>query len=220
MMAGIMSYFGGRRDTKQGARDAIVQLRQQLQMLEKKEDHLQKKIDEEVKKAKANAVSNKAVATAALRRKKAHEQELTRLSGTRLQLEMQVNTLESANLNAETMAAMKRGADALKAIHGNLSMNKVDATMDQINEQRELANEISEAISNPLNAGIDLDEDELKDELAELEREELDERLMGAERAPVHSPSGATKVAEPRHRNEEEDEEEAQLKELQASLAM
>jgi len=219
-MAGIMGYFGGRRDTKQGARDAIVQLRQQLQMLEKKEDHLQKKIDEEVKKAKANAVSNKAVATAALRRKKAHEQELTRLSGTRLQLEMQVNTLESANLNAETMAAMKRGADALKAIHGNLSMNKVDATMDQINEQRELANEISEAISNPLNAGIDLDEDELKDELAELEREELDERLMGAERAPVHSPSGVAKVAEPRHRNEEEDEEEAQLKELQASLAM
>ena len=34
-------------------------LRQQLQMLEKKEDHLQKKIDEDLKKAKANAVTNK-----------------------------------------------------------------------------------------------------------------------------------------------------------------
>lgn len=33
---------------------------------------------------------------------------------------MQVNTIESANLNAETMLAMKKGADALKAIHGNL----------------------------------------------------------------------------------------------------
>lgn len=55
-----MSYFGGRRDTKQAARDAIVGLRQQLQMIEKKEEHLQKKIDEELKKAKANAVSNKA----------------------------------------------------------------------------------------------------------------------------------------------------------------
>ena len=30
--------------------------------------------------------------------------------------------------------------------------------MAAINEQREIANEISEAISNPLNAGIDLDE--------------------------------------------------------------
>lgn len=30
--------------------------------------------------------------------------------------------------------------------------------MAAINEQREIANEISEAISNPMNAGIDLDE--------------------------------------------------------------
>ena len=60
MMAGFMSYFGGRRDPKQSSRDAIVTFRQQLQMIEKKEDYLQKKIDEEMKKAKANAVSNKA----------------------------------------------------------------------------------------------------------------------------------------------------------------
>jgi charged multivesicular body protein 4 len=66
------------------------------------------------------AILNKSVATAALRRKKAHEVELDRLAGTRLQLEMQVNTLESANFNQETMAAMKKGSEALKAIHGNL----------------------------------------------------------------------------------------------------
>jgi charged multivesicular body protein 4 len=62
------------------------------------------------------------VATAALKRKKASEAELDRLAGTRLQLEMQVNTLESANLNAETMAAMKKASDALKVIHGGLSV--------------------------------------------------------------------------------------------------
>ena len=33
---------------------------------------------------------------------------------------MQINTLESANFNQETMAAMKKGADALKVIHGNV----------------------------------------------------------------------------------------------------
>jgi len=56
-----MSYFGaGRKDPKQTARDAIVGLRQQLQMIEKKEEYLQKKIEEETKKARANAVSNKA----------------------------------------------------------------------------------------------------------------------------------------------------------------
>ena len=49
-----------------------------------------------------------------------NETELDRLAGTRMQLEMQVNTLESANLNAETMQAMKKASDALKVIHGNM----------------------------------------------------------------------------------------------------
>ena len=60
------------------------------------------------------------VATAALKRKKMNEVELNRLGESRLHLEMQVNTLEAANMNAETMAAMKKAADALKVIHGNL----------------------------------------------------------------------------------------------------
>jgi charged multivesicular body protein 4 len=60
------------------------------------------------------------VATAALKRKKMNEIELNRLGESRLHLEMQVNTLEAANMNAETMAAMKKAADALKVIHGNL----------------------------------------------------------------------------------------------------
>ena len=59
-MASLMNWFGGRRDPKQAARDAIVTLRQQLQMLEKKEEHLQKKIDAELKTARTNAVTNKA----------------------------------------------------------------------------------------------------------------------------------------------------------------
>jgi len=219
MMASFMSYFGGRRDPKQSARDAIVTLRQQLQMIEKKEDYLQKKIDDEVKKAKANAVSNKAVATAALRRKKASEAELDRLAGTRLQLEMQVNTLESANLNAETMAAMKKASDALSHIHGNLTMDKVDATMNKVNEQRELANDIADLISTPY-GNTDIDEDELKAELDELEQDELNDRLMGADRAPIHTPAGPSRVEESRQPVAVEDDEEAQLKELQAALAM
>lgn len=125
------------------------------------------------------------MATQALRRKKAAENQLDQLAGQRLQLEMQVNTIESANLNAETMMAMKKGSDALKAIHGNMSVlfiligtplqmmaavvdinesrlsrtiDKVDATIEAINAQREIANEISEAISNPMGAGLEIDD--------------------------------------------------------------
>ena len=110
------------------------------------------------------------MATAALKRKKLAEQELDRLAGTRLQIETQVSTLESANLNAETMAAMKKGADALKVIHNKVyvlfslfhfeyqlivvlvfrTIGKVDATMNEVNEQIEHAHEIAEALANPL----------------------------------------------------------------------
>jgi charged multivesicular body protein 4 len=187
-------------------------------MIEKKEEYLQKKIDEQIKKAKANAVSNKAAATAALRSKKTHEAELDRLAGTRLQLEMQVNTLESANLNAETMAAMKKASEALGHIHGNLTIDKVDSTMNKVNEQRELANEIAELIASPAYGTADVDEEELKAELEELEQDSLNERLMGADHVPIHHPAGPSRVEE--SRTAVEDDEEAQLKELQAALAM
>ncbi|KAG7097014.1 ESCRT-III subunit protein snf7 [Marasmius oreades] len=215
MMASFMSMFGGRKDPKQSARDAIVGLRQQLQMIEKKEEYLQKKIDEEHAKARANAVSNKAVATAALRRKKAHETELDRLAGTRLQLEMQVNTLESANLNAETMGAMKKAADALKTIHGKMTIEQVDATMDSVREQKAVADEIADIISTP--AGLDLDTSELQDELENLEQEVLNERLAGAEHVPIHKPETARAESS---RHQEPEDEEAELKKLQASMAL
>ncbi|ELU43791.1 Snf7 domain-containing protein [Rhizoctonia solani AG-1 IA] len=170
-MSGWLSYFTGKKDTRQTARDAIVNTRQHLAVLDKKEENLQRKIEEELKKAKANAVSNKTAelaavatsllsgpATAALRRKKTYETELEKLYGQRMTLETQLNAIENANLNAETMAAMKQGAQALRDIHGNLTIDVVDATMDKVREQMELTNEISEAISNPLNMGVDIDE--------------------------------------------------------------
>ncbi|KAF9263458.1 Snf7-domain-containing protein [Marasmius fiardii PR-910] len=216
MMASFMSMFGGRKDPKQSARDAIVGLRQQLQMIEKKEEYLQKKIDEEHAKARANAVSNKAVATAALRRKKGHETELDRLAGTRTQLEMQVNTLESANLNVETMAAMKKAADVLKGIHGKMTVEQVDATMDAVREQKAVADEIAEIISMP--TGTDTDTSELEGELEELEQEVLNERLQGAEHVPIHRPE--TGRAESSRQQQEIEDEETELKRLQASMAM
>jgi len=220
MSSGWLNLFGGRKDPKSTARDAIVNLRQQLGMLEKKEEYLQKKIDEEMKKARANAVTNKTAATAALRRKKAHELEMERIANTRLTLEAQVNALESANINQETMTAMKRGSEALKTIHQGLTIDKVDATMDSIREQMELTNEISDAIANPVNMGIDLDDEELNRELADLEQEQLDSKLMGAERAPIHAPSEPSRVAAAPQPTAEEDEEEAQLRALQAEMAM
>lgn len=48
------------------------------------------------------------------------EAEVMKLQGSKIALESQVNTLESAVVNIETFMALKRGTDALKGIRGNL----------------------------------------------------------------------------------------------------
>ncbi len=65
--------------------------------------------------------------------------------------------------------------------------------MDSIREQMAVTKEISEAISGPVVSGTEMDEEELDRELAELEGEVLDDRLKGAERAPVHIPTSPTR---------------------------
>lgn len=58
-MSGWFSYFTGRKNVKEGARDSIINLRQSLLTLEKKEEYLNKQIEDDLKKARANATTNK-----------------------------------------------------------------------------------------------------------------------------------------------------------------
>ena len=68
-------------------------------------------------------------AKAALRRKKQHEHSLDQTLGQIGTLEQQINAIESANINRETLAAMERAGEAMKQIHGKLTPEKVDETM-------------------------------------------------------------------------------------------
>ena len=135
---------------------------------------------------------------AALKRKKMLENELEKLQGTKFQLEMNVNTLESAKINQETMVAMKKASDALKEIHGNLcvltlrlptpyrvcysltrfvssTLDKVDKTMADIQEQTQLAAEIQDQISSgPLGAELD----EVRCFVAEIPASHLESSLV------------------------------------------
>lgn len=153
-----------------------------------------------------------------------HEKNLEGLQGQIDSLESQLNAIESANLNFETMKAMKQGSKALKHIHGNMNIDKVDQTMDEIEEQVTLGQEINNAISRPL-AGLELDDDELNDELENLEQEVLEEKMVtGAGRAPVSIPGGADKAAKaPASKapaQQEDSDEEEELRRLQAEMAL
>jgi charged multivesicular body protein 4A/B len=66
--------------------------------------------------------------------------------------------------------------------------------MDDIRDQMDLANEISEAISQPVGFGTEFDEDELNQELEDLEQEELDSKLLDSGTTDLNLPNVPTSM--------------------------
>ncbi|KAI9348632.1 Snf7-domain-containing protein [Obelidium mucronatum] len=207
---------------KAAPKDAIVKLRESLEMIDKREKYLNAKIDAELKVAKTNATKNRKVALMALKKKKIYQDQADKLMGSRMTLETQMSTLENASMNIEVMNAMKAGNEALKGVHGNLDVDKVEETMDEINEQMGLANEISDAISRPMQ-GAEFDDEELDAELELLAQEELDNHMLetGLGAGLPSVPSTIPAIAQPpRPTREQAEEEDPELAELKASMAM
>jgi len=169
---------GKKKEEAPSTQDAIQKLRTTEEMLTKKSEFIEKKISAEIQTAKKAGTKNKRVALNALKRKKRLEKQLQQIDGTLSTIEFQREALENANTNTEVLKTMGYAAKALKSAH-QIDVDDVHDMMDDISEQTELANEISDAISNSVGFGNDVDEDELFAELEELEQEELDENLLG-----------------------------------------
>lgn len=64
-----------------------------------------------------------------MKRKKQHEHTLEQTTAQISTLEQQIYSIEAANINRETLAAMERAGEAMQQIHGKLNIDKVDETM-------------------------------------------------------------------------------------------
>ncbi|XP_011497111.1 PREDICTED: charged multivesicular body protein 4b [Ceratosolen solmsi marchali] len=216
-MSFFTKVFGGKKDSSiPTTAEAIQKLRETEEMLIKKQDFLESKIEQEILTARKNGTKNKRAAIQALKRKKRYEKQLQQIDGTLSTIEMQREALESANTNTAVLTTMKNAADALKAAHQHMDVDQVHDMMDDIAEQQDVAKEISDAISNPVAFGQDIDEDELEKELEELEQEELDKELLGIQNTdelptvPVTTfPNVPAKKTKPKQ------EEDDDLKELE-----
>ncbi|KAK7676560.1 ESCRT-III subunit protein snf7 [Cerrena zonata] len=131
-------------------------------------------------------------------------------------------------MGPQTMKAMKQGAQAMKQIHGEYDVDKVETTMDDIREQVELADEISDAISRPVGTEY-VDEDELDEELAALQQEEKESHQQQAAPAQKQSQENAQQLPDfpsvsknkPQAKPQtEDDEDEEALKALQAEMGL
>ncbi|XP_003745823.1 charged multivesicular body protein 4b [Galendromus occidentalis] len=187
-MSLLSRLFGGGKSSaakSMSPADAIQRLREVEEMLEKKQQFLEKKMEAELETAKKNGTKNKRVALAALKRKKRYEQQLKQIDGTLTTIEFQREALENANTNTSVLQVMGDAAKALKKAHADMDVDQVHELMDDVQEQQEIANEISEAISNPAGFGTEVDEDELLEELEQLEQEEIQAKLLDVPSEPT-----------------------------------
>lgn len=200
----------------------LDKLHETLEMLEKKEQVLLKKASAEVEKAKEfTRAKNKRAAIQCLKRKRLYEQQIEQLGNFQLRIHDQMIMLEGAKATTETVAALRTGANAMKAMQKATNIDDVDKTMDEINEQTDNLRQIQEALAQPIGAAADFDEDELEAELEELEGAELEEQLLqpaiSAPAAPVRVPAGSQPARPaPQKTTAEEDE----LAALQAEMAL
>lgn len=215
--------FGGGKAKAEDPKAAIVSLQSNLTFLEKRQAHLTKQAEEQEAEAKRN-INNKRAAMAALRRKKQYEGEVDKLEDHKRTVEQQLFMIQNANIQHETVQAMKQGAAAMKAINKGMSIEKVDKTMDEIRDQMYISNEISEALSSTRLGVPQEDEDELAQELERMQQEELEKKLLDGGRVPAKEVPGAVRQTAKQPtavaKTAEEEDEEAEFAKLQAEFAM
>ncbi|CAM8961623.1 unnamed protein product [Rhodiola kirilowii] len=218
----MFSRLLGKPKQETNAVSTLDKLSETLEMLEKKEKVLMRKANAEVEKAKEyTKAKNKKAAIQCLKKKRLYEQQVEQLGNFQLRIHDQMIMLEGAKATTETVDALRSGAAAMKSMQKATNIDDVDKTMDEINEQTENMKQIQEALSAPIGAAADFDEDELEAELEELEEAELEEQLLQpATTAPTTSmpiPAGRQPARPAPHRNTAEEDE---LAALQAEMAL
>nr|XP_013027861.2 charged multivesicular body protein 4c [Anser cygnoides] len=186
--------------------EALARLRETEEMLSKKQEYLETRIERELEAARQHGTKNKRAALQALKRKKRYEKQLNQIDGTLSTIEFQREALENSHTNTEVLRNMGYAAQAMKKVHENMDLNKIDDLMQDITDQQNVAQEISEAISNRAGFGDEFDEDELMAELEELEQEEMNKRMADVRLPSVPSTSLPSRPASTRKRADDEDD--------------
>ncbi|KAJ6809226.1 vacuolar protein sorting-associated protein 32-like protein 2-like [Iris pallida] len=218
--------FGKPKEQGGNALATLDRLHETLEMLEKKENVLLKKASNEVERAKEfTRAKNKRAAIQCLKRKRLYEQQVEQLGNFQLRIHDQMILLEGAKATTETVAALRTGAAAMRAMQKETNIDDVDKTMDEINEQTENMKQIQEALSTPIGAAADFDEDEVEAELEELEGAELEEQLLQpatlAHAASVAQTQNIPVGRQPAHRAQRKNTaEEDELAALQAEMTI
>ncbi|KAF4308588.1 putative 3-hydroxyisobutyrate dehydrogenase protein [Botryosphaeria dothidea] len=179
--------------------------------------------------------SSRATALAALRSKKLAEQGLQRRAGTLAQLETVYAKIEEAADNVEVVRAMEASAGVLKGLHAQVGgAEGVEEVVEALREEMGKADEVNEVINEVGREGAAVDEDEVDEEFAALERAERDKEereeaertaemlreveKLEEDRKRVEKAREAEKVREAERKGATKGDEEAQVLETSQEL--
>ncbi|XP_062986962.1 charged multivesicular body protein 4c [Elgaria multicarinata webbii] len=183
--------------------EALARLRETEEMLTKKQEYLEARIAKELALAKRHGTRDKRAALQALKRKKRYEKQLGQIDGTLSTIEFQREALENSYTNTEVFKNMGYAAQAMKKVHENMDLDKIDDMMQDITEQQDIAQEITEALTRKVSD--DFDEDELLAELEELEQEELNNKMTNVRLPSVPATTLPSRPASSKKRVEDDD---------------
>jgi len=152
-------------------------LRDQIELLEKRNGFIEKKKISLVNEAKQKLNGgDKKGALLILNQKKKVESEIEKNQGTQLLLENQLSALECATINKEVITSLMVGNKAIKQINKDLSPEKIDDLMDDIQEETDNYKAIQDAMTQPLQQIYD--DDELLQELDEICEEDKEDKVI------------------------------------------
>lgn len=214
MMSFLKNLFGGSAPKQPvlSPNQGLEQLEEKADMLRKKVAHLQNQITEQETIAKQYANTNKNKALAALKRKRTLEDNLRKTEATLENIDSQKDMLENASSNAQILKAMADTAKIVKQQHDNLDINKVEDIVDEMREQKEISEEISNILSQTTTKAVD--DDELLKELEGMQQEQLDEKLLQTDKTaalpdvPTQLPAAAQPAAAASTSAKKKDEDE------------
>ncbi|MHA1199155.1 MAG: Snf7 family protein [Candidatus Heimdallarchaeaceae archaeon] len=164
--------FGKKR--KEDA-DALATLKSQQNRLQAEARNLERQSDEQkVLASKMLQAGNKAGARQALKRRAVFMKRLNTVHNTAMNLQAQIDSIQTATSTAETVQAMELGTKVVGEKIKVVSPERTERVMDTVMEQRDQIEMMTEALSDPaLSEGIlDFEDDAAIDEqMAQLEAE-------------------------------------------------
>jgi charged multivesicular body protein 4 len=164
--------FGKKR--KEDA-DALATLKAQQNRLQAESRNLERQADEQkILASKMLKSGNKAGARQALKRRTVFMKRLNTVHNTAMNLQAQIDSIQTATSTADTVQAMELGTKVVGEKIKTVSPERTERVMDTVMEQRDQIEMMTEALSDPsLSEGIlDFEDDAaIDEELAQMEAE-------------------------------------------------